>query len=409
MALTVIGPILVDGNDDFGEKWKGSGTETDPYKLREDYEIDAAGNDYGIKIVNSEQHVEIKDCKIHGASGTRGAGIHMEYGDNVKIINNEIYENDIGIFNEENAMDYTTTIEGNDITNNGTGIHIFKAKGTVVKRNNISGNTTGIYAYQNTHDCEILENDISSNSGHGIELEEYTAYNLIKGNTIKGNGKKGIYCHHTAGNNDITENTIENNETGIRIDGDCSDNKSWKNEFIGNTVQASDPSDGGNDWDLGDPAGSGEGGNYWSDYQGADRGDGVGDTPYDIADGTCQDGYPLVVKDIGVVWGEKIEAGASIDGADVGEIKGEIDGIAEHVGLDITWEEFGDDDLPAVDGIKSAQAKELRSKTEKIDTNRHSTVYSGNETEVDQGHDVTVEGEYDTIISTSSDSCPLEE
>jgi hypothetical protein len=72
---------------------------------------------------------------------------------------------------------------------------------------------------------------------------------------------------------------------------------SHHNDFIDNDTQAYDPGSGGI-WDNGYPAG----GNYWSDYAGADSfsgsgqnvpgSDGIGDTPYTFSGG--QDDYPLM-------------------------------------------------------------------------------------------------------------------
>jgi len=98
-----------------------------------------------------------------------------------------------------------------------------------------------------------------------------------------------------------------------------------------------------------------------------------------------------------IEWNEEIEPGASVNKADLGEIKGNIDDIAEHVDLELTWEEFGDDDLPDEDRIKSSQAKELRDKTETIDTNKHSVAESGHDSEVD---DVNYSGNEDLYQSS---------
>ncbi|MEF8832963.1 MAG: hypothetical protein V5A66_05550, partial [Candidatus Thermoplasmatota archaeon] len=64
-------PILVDGEDGFdGEHWDGNGSEENPYELKETYEIDATGEEYGIKIKNSSKHVVIENTEIYGASGS---------------------------------------------------------------------------------------------------------------------------------------------------------------------------------------------------------------------------------------------------------------------------------------------------------------------------------------------------
>lgn len=401
MALTVIGPVLVEGEDGFGERWKGDGTEENPYKLKEDYEIDADGNNYGIKIASSDKYVEIKDSKIHGASGEEGAGIILDYSSNVKIINNEIYNNDIGLYCVNQTSSQNSVVKGNQITGNRYGLYYDEGRGDIVKDNEISDNTeAGIYLTDFSVENEFIGNTISNNGGHGIETEEYVVDNLIEDNSITGNDGSGIYFFNNTIENKVTENLIENNAVGIEIE-ESYDNEIWRNQFIDNTVQASDNDE--NYWDLGDPAEGGDGGNRWSDYDGEDRGDGVGDTPYDIDDGENQDGFPWVIEDVGIFWAEEIVTGVSIDEVDVGEIRGEIEGIADHVGLEITWEEFGEDGLPVEDDIKSDQAKELRDKTEKIYINRHSSVNTGNETEVDKGHDAEVEGDHDSSFESDHD------
>jgi len=78
----------------------------------------------------------------------------------------------------------------------------------------------------------------------------------------------------------------------------------FHNNFINNTVQASDSS-GSAEWDNGYPSG----GNYWSDYAGVDLksgpnqdqpgSDGLGDTPY-VIDPNSEDRYPLMSPATGI-------------------------------------------------------------------------------------------------------------
>ena len=96
--------------------------------------------------------------------------------------------------------------------------------------------------------------------------------------------------------NQIVGNDIENNNQGIALQS-TSGNFIYHNNFLTNTVQAQD--DWSNTWDNGYPSG----GNYWSDYGGADTfsgplqnipgSDGFGDTAY-VIDGDSQDNYPLM-------------------------------------------------------------------------------------------------------------------
>jgi hypothetical protein len=102
----------------------------------------------------------------------------------------------------------------------------------------------------------------------------------------------------SSSNNIVTHNIIENSKLGYKIDILSNSNIIDHNDLINNLQQATDL--GTNYWDNGYPSG----GNYWSDYAGADnyRGenqnisgsDNIGDTPYVVLGGTNTDRYPLM-------------------------------------------------------------------------------------------------------------------
>ncbi|MCK5397754.1 MAG: hypothetical protein KAJ33_05855, partial [Thermoplasmata archaeon] len=100
-----------------------------------------------------------------------------------------------------------------------------------------------------------------------------------------------------ANNNSIFNNTISENEHGIRID-TAYGNQIYHNLFLNNSNQSFCQQS--NDWDLGYP----NGGNFWSDYDGTDEysgpdqdipgSDGIGDIPYAITGGGYVDHYPMM-------------------------------------------------------------------------------------------------------------------
>jgi len=115
-------------------------------------------------------------------------------------------------------------------------------------------------------------------------------------NHIYDNAKGIAFIFSTS--NDIFNNTVEENDVGIWVFNSGYDHVFW-NRFINNTQQYDFTSGSSYWWNL--TYGNG-GGNYWSDYTGADIYSGVnqdeagrdfiGDTPYDI--GTITDYYPLI-------------------------------------------------------------------------------------------------------------------
>jgi len=155
------------------------------------------------------------------------------------------------------------------------GILIFKTQNVTITRNTITEAYRGIMM-NNASQCKISNNQISTDYAYGITLLSESNQNLF------------------------TENNIAENNIGTSLDVSCQDNTFYHNSFINNNVYQVDNVNYGTrtKWNSTYPTG----GNYWSDYTGADLfhgsnqnlngSDGIGDTPY-IAGG-AKDYYPLM-------------------------------------------------------------------------------------------------------------------
>ena len=290
-------------------------------------------------------------------NNTGGDGIHVSVWNFVEeFLGNEINGNVVTNSSKTGiSLDYSTyyynksnsNISNNVVKdNNNHGIYLggdnYTIAGNII--NNNSGNGIFLdFSWYNT----ITENFIEYNDGNGIELK-CAGVNEIYGNIIR-YSTKGIYMWIDSIENCIHENTIANNNVGIKsADGYLIgniDNTFYHNNFTDNNLNAYDLYT--NAWDDGYPSG----GNYWSDYTGNDSdGDGIGDTPYPIPGGDNEDRYPLMEP-----WGNEPPYAPSIDGPISGKPGTEYsytfvstdpngDDIANYT---IDW---GDDNVEVVEG-----------------------------------------------------------
>ncbi len=175
-------------------------------------------------------------------------------------------------------------IRNNIAIDNKEGIQLTSSNNNTISSNVVSRNQYGIrltsfYIFTSNMYNTIVNNTVTFNNKSGIHLSHLSMHNTIVHNTVTSNNGYGIYISSISTDNQIVNNTIAFN-TGYGISVRGTENLIYHNLFIYNESQAQ-----GIDrhyWDAGDPAEGGKGGNYWSDYEGKDRGDGIGDVPYDI-------------------------------------------------------------------------------------------------------------------------------
>ncbi len=327
-------PIRIDGNDDFAEQaaaegWVGDGSEGDPYIIS-GYIIDSRLATC-VDIENTSVHFKLIDNHLYGGI----IGIHLVDVRNGIISGNIVSdkrESLVSAGSEDSSVDINTVksdkiydqppfrgivhhrsesniIIDNHISNKDTGIGLLYSNNNTVVNNTVSNcGVGGISVIYDSHNNTIANNTISSTSigldvdgtnntvvnnilfDNYISLSLRGSYNTISKNTIS-NSWRGIIIR---GNNNVIYGNIlsANTEWGIYARGN--NNLFYQNRFIDNEGQAYD--EGDNRWDNGDPAEGGDGGNYWSDYEGENRGDGIGDISYDIEGNDNRDNYPWIIE-----------------------------------------------------------------------------------------------------------------
>lgn len=296
-------PIRINGDEDFHEQaeaknWIGDGSKENPYIISR-YEINGSGEGYCIYIGNTTVHFKLKNNYFHNASGGgedyyfRNRGIFLNNVDNGVIANNIVSNN------ERNGIDFNSVrqskIENNTILNNGwDGIHLYYSLENRILNNDILKNDWGGIRVSQSIRNVLRNNTASKNARQGVSIE-ISYDNLLAENVISENQKWGFRLYYSS-NNVIKGNTIlENEEWGGNLER-SDDNLIYHNRFINNHNQTYD--DGNNNWDAGNPEKGDKGGNYWSDYDGEDRGDGIGYEAYKIEGDMNQDNYPWVTPNM---------------------------------------------------------------------------------------------------------------
>ena len=318
----------------------------------------------GISIIGGE-NATVKRLEVRGFY----YGIYLDGSSYCSIVESSIVGNywlGLRLINSSN-----NAIVGNNVTNSDYGIYLSASPSNTIQSNRMDSNTYNFLVDGSLLSHFVNEIDVSNTvngrpvyyrinetdkgipldagyvalvnctrmSVHSLSLSEngqgmllaYTKNSTIAGNCIAGNDygitllesndnavenntiecRNGIWLVRNSSRNSIFGNNVMNGGRGIFLY-DSSDNKIYHNSFVNNTLQVQDARSidpnvpqSINIWDNGYPSG----GNYWSDYTGADLlsgahqnetgSDGIGDTPYIINEDN-RDEYPFVVHDIAV-------------------------------------------------------------------------------------------------------------
>jgi nitrous oxidase accessory protein len=242
------------------------------------------------------------DTRIEGFTviGLQGsAGICINHASRCVVTNNIAYGNIRGIYLQSST---NNDVSNNNVTNNGYGIYLDYSSNNTIFNNvatyekgmpNGSALGDGIFM-DNSESNTIANNDLSNNHVFGLSLYE-SPHNAITSNVIANNEQFGIRLRQSP-NNTLIFNAIRANvQQGIYIGG-ATGNVIYLNNFIQEPSDLSDVqgtvlnSTEKLTYSYNGSTRTGQMGNYYSDYVGADaNGDGIGDSVTPLGDQ-----YPLM-------------------------------------------------------------------------------------------------------------------
>lgn len=167
---------------------------------------------------------------IRGVSG-EGPGILLSGRTNDRVINGTVSDFDAGIAivggSRNIVQGVTATLnEGSSATDFGDGIAISASNENVIQGNTVTRNAPfdGIGLFGGSSRNRIEGNVVSDNQGlrtigphgtteedDGIRLENFSTFNVVRGNTVERNGLDGIAVFFRATDNIIEGNTVRAN------------------------------------------------------------------------------------------------------------------------------------------------------------------------------------------------------
>jgi parallel beta-helix repeat protein len=245
----------------------------------------------GIRLYSSHNST----IKTNIASFSGGEGIEL-VSSNGSIVTDNILDSNgwHGIY-----LRYSdnSKIDNNTVLGSGWGIYLLYSNHTNMSNNEAHGHRwDGIRLWYSEN--ANIDGNVAHDNFAGIALGE-SGYNNISNNTFHSNSIYGINCENSNRNNFVNNTILSNDEFGLYFFL-AEINYIYHNSFVDNAKQVHEVQMAFNNrWDNGYPSG----GNYWSDYTGADQfwgpnqdmlgSDGIGDTPYVMHVGS-QDRYPLM-------------------------------------------------------------------------------------------------------------------
>lgn len=259
LAASPHGPIVIHGDAELTAFCSGndtSGTEDDPHIIK-DYDFEGTGTDYpddfvsAIELRDTTLHVKILRCSFDsyyfGVNASNCYNVTVEqcnFNDTTKAVfmeechngtitgntvNNTVY----GGFELQSSANFT--IDNNTIYHEvqGEGIYLRDSDDNNISNNYVSGEghvfNTDLLLISDSDD-NLIQNNTLTDGGTGIEIG-WSHGNIIRNNTISGNGYRGINLFMQDDNNEIYHNLFIENE--VNANSDTGPN-TWHHDGLGN-------------------------------------------------------------------------------------------------------------------------------------------------------------------------------
>ena len=231
-------------------------------------------------------------------SRNEGAGLVVDHpSENLTVSDSTLINNSVAIRVSSVAG---VTITGDRFDRNSAGMVITDSKDVVLRDSDIERSIWSSAGFESVTNLTVIGNRIAANMGSDCVRLTHTL--TVAHNAFESNKGPGL-CLDRSFDANITDNRFANNiAQGLQVY-DSERVRTFGNAFADNNLggsQAYDSSPNPNAWDDGYP----HGGNFWSNYRGADQCSGpgqdvcngpdrIGDTPYPIQV-LGADRYPLM-------------------------------------------------------------------------------------------------------------------
>jgi parallel beta-helix repeat protein len=233
-------PIIYVDDDNTNGPWDGS--EDHPYQTIQDG-IDNAYEGYTVFVKNGtyfENIIVNKTLNLDGENkfeaiidGNEKEHVIVVSSPNVRISGFTIKNSGLNPFDagiKTLSLASNITISNNNIQENENGIFLnyaYENSWNIINGNHIHNNQNGIYLHW-SYNTDITDNLIEYNLKNAIELES-SENTKISGNSISDNGQCGILLRSSSNKNRINgKNNIANNSIGVNL------GNSYKNRIVGN-------------------------------------------------------------------------------------------------------------------------------------------------------------------------------